>query len=415
MPYVTDMTWQCGANYVNSAPGGATDGVTMVAAHEYAETMTDPSAYAGWLDKDGEENADKCAWNGTGGSTGSQNVAFATGSLPVSATWGNDTGACEISRAPDPYDDFVVTATPATGTLYQTSSLPITVSTVTARNAAQQVELSVSGLPSGVHGAFGSPTVTSGASTTLTLRADANATAGTYTVTITGSGPEATHAATVKITVVAPKDFSVAPDATVTLQQAKTAALSVASAVVSGGADKVRVTLSGLPAGVTANGAPVTITAGTTAHITLRATPTARLGNATVTVTGTGALYAHSTTFTLTVTAADDFSLAASPNPVTIAPGASGTSTLSTTLTVGSAQTVALSASATGLTLRFSPASITSDSGSSTLTIMVGARTRIGNYVVRITGRGASRTETTTLTVAVRSSASLHGSSIQVR
>ncbi|MFE9425739.1 hypothetical protein ACFYNO_22540 [Kitasatospora sp. NPDC006697] len=101
-PYVTDMGASCGANYVNAGTAGALDGVTMVYGHEYAETVTDQNPAGGWTDSTGAENADKCAWKGTGGVGGAQNVTLATGSFAMQGTWSNDynggAGGCEISH-----------------------------------------------------------------------------------------------------------------------------------------------------------------------------------------------------------------------------------------------------------------------------------------------------------------------------
>ncbi|GIG61561.1 hypothetical protein Lfu02_59330 [Longispora fulva] len=93
-PYVTDMGSSCGANYVNSGTAGALDGVTIVMGHEYSEVITDQNPAGGWTDSTGYENADKCAWNGTGGTGGAVNVAFSTGSFAMQGTWSNDSNNC---------------------------------------------------------------------------------------------------------------------------------------------------------------------------------------------------------------------------------------------------------------------------------------------------------------------------------
>ena len=60
-------------------------------------------------------------------------------------------------------------------------------------------------------------------------------------------------------------------------------------------------------------------------------------------------------------TPANDFSIAANPSSITVNAGQSGTSTISTTVTSGSAQTVNLSASGlpAGATATFNPVSVT--------------------------------------------------------
>ena len=45
---------------------GIFDGWSIVTGHEYAEAVTDPDNFVawqdGWLDAQGSENGDKCAW-----------------------------------------------------------------------------------------------------------------------------------------------------------------------------------------------------------------------------------------------------------------------------------------------------------------------------------------------------------------
>jgi subtilisin-like proprotein convertase family protein len=101
--------------------------------------------------------------------------------------------------------------------------------------------------------------------------------------------------------------------------------------------------------------------------------------------------------------AGNDFSLAAAPNSGSVNPGGSVTSTVTATLTNGSAQTVNLSASGlpAGTTATFNPASITSAGGSSTMTIATSGTTPAGTYTVTITGTGTSVTRSTTYTLTV--------------
>ncbi|MEV4418014.1 proprotein convertase P-domain-containing protein, partial [Catellatospora sp. NPDC049609] len=101
--------------------------------------------------------------------------------------------------------------------------------------------------------------------------------------------------------------------------------------------------------------------------------------------------------------AGNDFSLAAAPSSGSVNPGGSLTSVITSTLTNGSAQTVNLTASGlpSGATASFSPASINSAGGTSTLTIATTGSTTPGTYAVTITGTGASSTRTTTFNLTV--------------
>ncbi|HCT79127.1 MAG TPA: peptidase M4 family protein [Micromonosporaceae bacterium] len=99
----------------------------------------------------------------------------------------------------------------------------------------------------------------------------------------------------------------------------------------------------------------------------------------------------------------NDFSIAASPASGAVNPGSSLTTTVTATLTNGSAQTVNLTASGlpSGATATFNPSSITSAGGTSTLTIATASSTPAGTYSVTITGTGPSSTRTTTFSLTV--------------
>jgi subtilase family serine protease len=104
---------------------------------------------------------------------------------------------------------------------------------------------------------------------------------------------------------------------------------------------------------------------------------------------------------TTTAPPTNDFSIAAT-SP-TIAAGASGTSSITTAITNGAAETVTLSASSpTGITVALSPSSVTSG-GSSTATITVASTVAAGTYGIIVTGTAASGSHTATINVTVTS------------
>ncbi|MFI9047121.1 M28 family peptidase [Streptomyces sp. NPDC053427] len=108
-------------------------------------------------------------------------------------------------------------------------------------------------------------------------------------------------------------------------------------------------------------------------------------------------------------TPANDFSLAAAPTTGSVDPGGTATSTVSTATTKGSAQTVKLSASGApaGVTVSFSPASVTSG-GSSTMTVATAPSTAPGTYPLTLTGTG-SVAHSTTFTLTVKGTGSCTG------
>jgi hypothetical protein len=101
----------------------------------------------------------------------------------------------------------------------------------------------------------------------------------------------------------------------------------------------------------------------------------------------------------------NDFSISANPTSLSIAQGGSGTSTISTAVTSGSAGTVSLTSSVSpaGPTASLNPTSVTAG-GSSTLTVNVGSSVATGTYTVTVTGTEGSATHSTSVNVTVTSS-----------
>ena len=100
----------------------------------------------------------------------------------------------------------------------------------------------------------------------------------------------------------------------------------------------------------------------------------------------------------------NDFSISANPSSVTTLQGQGVTSSITTALVSGSAQTVSLSASGlpAGATATFSPSAVTAG-GSSTLTIATASSTPVASYSITVTGTGSSATHSTSITLTVNS------------
>jgi len=164
---------------------------------------------------------------------------------------------------------------------------------------------------------------------------------------------------------------------------------------------------TGLPTGVTAGFVPGSIAAGNSSQLTFTVGASVAAGSYPITVKGTALSATHTTTVTLNVTAAalNDFSIGANPATVSLAPGGSGSSTVSTSLVSGSAESIALSASGlpSGVSAGFLPASVSTGS-SSTLTFNVGAAVSPGSYPITVTGTALSATHTATVTLNVTTS-----------
>jgi serine protease len=71
--------------------------VSIIAGHEYIETLTDPVVDAGWIDSNSRESADKCEWL-TSGPGAMGDLHLSTGTFAVQSTWSdaanNGLGGC---------------------------------------------------------------------------------------------------------------------------------------------------------------------------------------------------------------------------------------------------------------------------------------------------------------------------------
>lgn len=121
-------------------------------------------------------------------------------------------------------------------------------------------------------------------------------------------------------------DFSLsATPTTVTLPQGGTSQqISINAAPTNGFASMVSVTIAGLPSGVTAQPATLTLTPGTAQAITLAASASATIGSTMFTLKGTSGMLSHTATITETISPPADFTLTLSPTSLTITIGATG-------------------------------------------------------------------------------------------
>jgi hypothetical protein len=139
-----------------------------------------------------------------------------TGTYPITITGTSGTlthtttVTLVVQAAPVP--DFAIAVSPTSVSVVQGGS-GSTTTTVTSLNGFNSpTTLSVSGLPTGVTGAFSPNPVTptgGSASSTLTLTATSTATTGTFTVTVTGTSTTLTHSANFTLTVTTPGPVTV--------------------------------------------------------------------------------------------------------------------------------------------------------------------------------------------------------------
>jgi len=201
-----------------------------------------------------------------------------------------------------------------------------------------------------------------------------------------------------------------ASPASVSVAQGNSGNSTISSTVTGGFDSAVTLSATGQPTGVTVSFSPTSITGAGTSTMTMAVASSTVTGTYSITVTGTSTgtsgSTSETTTVSLTVTVPPSYTIGAAPASVSVAQGSSGGSTISSAVTGGFNSAITLSATGqpTGVTVSFSPTSITG-AGTSTMTMAVASSTVTGTYSITVTGTSTgtsgSTSETTTVSLTV--------------
>jgi hypothetical protein len=318
-----------------------------------------------------------------------------------------------VTEAPPENLGFALTVTPASLTVTQGGAgKTVSVNAVSRTGFSGTVNVKLSGLPAGVTASPSTLSLTPDTAQSVTLIASAKAAVGNATVTFTGTSRSLKHSATLALTVAAASatpDFTLspAPSSIAVTQGATGQVVSVNATPTNGFSGSVKVSLSGLPSGVTANPSTLNLTPGTAQNTTVTAAANAATGNANVTLTGTSGSLTHTASLKLAVNAAPaqpkDFTLALTPPSLTLTQGATGQAiSVNADPANGFSATVhvALSGLPSGVTADPSSLSLTPGTPQN-VTLTSAANAATGNATVTFTGTAASLTHTAGLTLTV--------------
>ncbi|WP_263409124.1 FG-GAP-like repeat-containing protein [Terriglobus tenax] len=286
---------------------------------------------------------------------------------------------------------FTLSAAPTLLPVAPGNSVNSTVSVAPKFGFNGSVSLAASGLPTGVTASWGTNPTTG--TSVVTFAASANTPGGTYPVTITGTSGSITATTTVSLLVQAPS-FTLYGSSSLNVGQNSSVSGYFYVSPAYGFNSIVNFSVSGLPAGVSANFSPASSISST--NLILRAS-SAVPGQYPVTVTGTSGSLTSSITFTLNVYE-PSFTLSASS--VNIGQGSTGSSSVYVNGQYGFNSSVNLSVSGlpSGVSAIWNPNPTTS---SSSLTLMASSSVPTGQYTLTVAGRSGSLVASTTLTMGV--------------
>jgi hypothetical protein len=286
----------------------------------------------------------------------------------------------------------------------------------TAPSGSADAPVTVTGLPSGVTISPSTISATPETAVPVTLTAAASVAAAQSSVSfsVTPAGQTISTQATLSLTVTAapPPDFSfsVTPASVSLTGGGSPATVSLQATAQNGFSAPVQVAIAGLPAGVTAQPSPVTLTAGTAANLTFTASATAAAGTSTVTLTATSGSLTHTATVAITVAAAPppqpDFTLALSPASLSITSGATGQAVqVSATAVRGFTGTVSVALTGLPAGVTANPSTLSVIPGTpQTVTLTAGNTAQAGNSTVVFTGTSGSLSHAANLALTVSAS-----------
>lgn len=205
---------------------------------------------------------------------------------------------------PPPAADFSISASPSSVTVGVGSNQTVTVSAKAINGFTGSIAVSVSGLPAGVTADPATFNLAAGNQQAVTVTAASSAQLGTATLTFQGTSGSSTHSTQTALSVVAP-DFSLsASPSSLTLGIGGSQMVTVSTDGLYGFTASISVSVTGVPAGVTANPATFSLTPGNQQPLTVTAAASAQPGAATLTFQGTSGSLSHNAQTSLTLVVA---------------------------------------------------------------------------------------------------------------
>ncbi|WP_254062237.1 hypothetical protein [Acidobacterium sp. S8] len=347
--------------------------------------------------------------------TAAANASLGTVSVTVTGVSGSlshtSTVALTVVAAPPPADFTIAIKPTALALTAGAGGQAVTVTISAVNGFTGRVDVALAGLPAGVTASPSTLSIPAGSSQSLTLTAAANAHIGSANITVTCSSGSLSHTAILALSVASPPpaaDFSLTatPGSLSIIAGLTGLPVSLLATAGNGFTGSVAVSVSGLPAGVTASPSTLNLTPGVPQNVTLTAAANAAVGKATVTFTGKSGALTHTAAVALTVAPAPpppDFTLSVNPQSLTLTAGASGQQiAVSAAAQNGFTGTVNVSVSGLPSGVTPSPSTLTLTPGTPqnmTLTAASGAAT--GKVTVTFTGATSPLTHTATLALTV--------------
>jgi hypothetical protein len=205
--------------------------------------------------------------------------------------------------APPPSPDFTLSAAPSSLSLAPGTSTSTTVSVTGENGFDSQVNVTISGMPSGVTASPATFNLASGSQQAVKITAGGSAAAASLALTAAGTSGTLSHAAQVSLTITAAQDFSLTiQPSSATVWAGSSTTTAVALTGLNGFTGSANVAVGGMPAGVGVSPASFSLAAGGSQTLTISAAATASPGDVSLTLTATSGTLSHSSQVALSIT-----------------------------------------------------------------------------------------------------------------
>ncbi len=279
-------------------------------------------------------------------------------------------------------------------------------------NFSTPLTYAVTGQPSGVAAAFSSVAAAAGATTTLNLNSPLSAVNGSYGLIVVANAPGFTQSLVVPLTISAASTFTLTPSTTsVTVKPGGSGQIGFSLAHVGGFNSAVALTVSGVPAGVSAALSRTSMPAPGDGlnSMAFAVLSTAKPGTYPIILTASGGGVTQTALLSLTVASPADFAFSVSSNSLAVQQGgAAANLTVSTGNFTGgfnSTITITYTNLAPGMNWRWIGGTAANNMVNNTVGFFVPAYTPVGVYPITVTATGAGITHSATINITVTTAA----------
>ncbi len=341
-------------------------------------------------------------------SAGAQAVA-GNYTIQVAATGGTVTQSASLNVTIAQPRNFALALAASSVSVKQGASATDGLTVSVSGGFSNAVALAAAGLPAGVTASFSPASLAapgSGASTLL-VSASSQAVPGSYPIQITATGGGITQSRALTVTLTQPAGFTISGStAAVTMEQGKSAPVTISVALFGGFSGKMALTVAGQPTGMTAKLSTASFAppGSGTSTLTLTAATQTQVGAYALVVTAASGGITSTWPLAVTVVPPPTIAITAGTPTVSFEQGAHAAVNLNVAGANGFNAPVTLSASGlpSGVSASFLPASFAAPgSGASVVTFTGTTTASLGNHTVTITATGGGIKGTETLVVTV--------------